>query len=55
MADTLEDAEAEARADVAENRFTSWAHRSAEGLGEAVFGTPVEKDGVTIVPVARVR
>ena len=56
MADTLDDAEKEARADAAEDGLT----RLAESLGanaaaSAVFGTPVERDGVTVIPVARVR
>ena len=56
MADILEDVEKEARADAAENGLT----RLAESLGanaaaSAVFGTPVERDGVTVIPVARVR
>lgn len=56
MADTLEDAETEAYADASENGLT----RLARGLGanaaaNSVFGTPVEREGVTVIPVARVR
>jgi len=58
MADPIEDAKREAEADAAasDDRF----NRLVESLGgtasaSAVFGDPVEKDGVTIVPVARVR
>jgi hypothetical protein len=58
MGDPIEDAKSEAEADVgaAPDRFT----RLVESLGgtasaSAVFGDPVEKDGVTVVPVARVR
>ena len=56
MADTLEDAENEARADAAENGLTRLAERlGAKAAASAVFGTPVERDGVTVIPVARVR
>jgi hypothetical protein len=58
MGDPIEDAKSEAEADVSASpdRFT----RLVESLGgtasaSAVFGDPVEKDGVTVVPVARVR
>lgn len=58
MADPLEEAKQEVEAGVAasDDRF----NRLVESLGgtasaSAVFGDPVEKDGVTIVPVARVR
>ena len=58
MADPLEEAKHEVEAGVAasDDRF----NRLVESLGgtasaSAVFGDPVEKDGVTIVPVARVR
>ena len=58
MADPMEDAKSEAEADVAASghRFD----RLVESLGgtasaSAVFGEPVERDGVTVVPVARVR
>jgi uncharacterized spore protein YtfJ len=56
MADTLEDAEKEARADAAENALSRLAERlGANAAASAVFGTPVERDGVTVIPVARVR
>jgi uncharacterized spore protein YtfJ len=56
MADDLEDAEKEARADAAENGLTRLAERlGAKAAASAVFGTPVERDGVTVIPVARVR
>jgi uncharacterized spore protein YtfJ len=56
MADTIEDAEKEARADAAENGLTRLAERlGANAAASAVFGTPVERDGVTVIPVARVR
>ncbi len=56
MADTLEDAEKEARADAAENALSRLAERlGAKAAASAVFGTPVERDGVTVIPVARVR
>ena len=56
MADDLEDAQKEARADAAENGLTRLAERlGAKAAASAVFGTPVERDGVTVIPVARVR
>lgn len=56
MADTLEDAEKEVRADAAEDGLTRLAERlGANAAASAVFGTPVERDGVTVIPVARVR
>ena len=56
MADPMEEAKREAEADAADERLNKFM----ESLGgtasaRAVFGEPVEKDGVTIVPVARVR
>ena len=58
MSDPIEEAKREAEADAGASgdRFS----RLVESLGatasaSAVFGDPVEKDGVTIVPVARVR
>jgi len=56
MADPMEEAKREAEAGAADDRFS----RLVESLGgtasaQAVFGAAVEKDGVTIVPVARVR
>lgn len=56
MADILEDVEKEARADAAENGLTRLAERlGANAAASAVFGTPVERDGATVIPVARVR
>jgi uncharacterized spore protein YtfJ len=56
MADPMTEAKREAEADAANERFS----KLLESLGgaataKAVFGEPVEKDGLTIVPVARVR
>ena len=56
MADPMDEARREAEADAADNRLG----KLVESLGgaasaKAVFGEPVEKDGVTVVPVARVR
>ena len=56
MADPMEEAKREAEADAADKRLS----KLVESLGgtasaKAVFGEPVEKDGVTVVPVARVR
>lgn len=56
MTDSLDEAKREAEAGAADDRFS----KLVEALGgtasaQAVFGAPVERDGVTIVPVARVR
>jgi len=56
MTDPMDEAKREAEAGVADDRFS----KLVESLGgtasaQAVFGAAVEKDGVTIVPVARVR
>jgi uncharacterized spore protein YtfJ len=56
MADPMDEAKREAEAKAADDRFT----KLVESLGGtasagAVFGAPIEKDGVTVVPVARVR
>jgi uncharacterized spore protein YtfJ len=56
MADQMEEARREAEADGADNRLS----KLVESLGgtasaKAVFGEPIERDGVTVVPVARVR
>ena len=56
MANPMDETKREAEAGAADDRLS----KLVESLGgtasaEAVFGTPVEKDGVTIVPVARVR
>jgi uncharacterized spore protein YtfJ len=56
MADTLEDAEKEARASAADNGVTRLAdHLGRNASASAVFGAPVEREGVTVIPVARVR
>jgi uncharacterized spore protein YtfJ len=56
VTDSLDEAKREAEAGAADDRFS----KLVEALGgtasaQAVFGAPVERDGVTIVPVARVR
>jgi uncharacterized spore protein YtfJ len=56
MTDPMDKAKRDAEAQAADDRLT----KLIESLGgaasaQAVFGTPVEKDGVTVVPVARVR
>ena len=56
MTDPLDKARRDAEAQVADDRLT----KLIESLGgtasaQVVFGTPIEKDGVTVVPVARVR
>jgi uncharacterized spore protein YtfJ len=56
MPDPMDEAKREAEAGVADDRLG----KLVEALGgtasaQAVFGTPIEKDGVTIVPVASVR
>jgi uncharacterized spore protein YtfJ len=56
MTDTLEDAEKEARASAADNGVTRLAdHLGRNASASAVFGALVERDGVTVIPVARVR
>ena len=56
MEDPTQEAKREAEAEAADEKLS----KLVESLGgtasaQAVFGAPVEKDGVTIVPVARVR
>ncbi len=56
MAEPLEDAKAAAKSAADDDKFV----KLIESLGgtasaASVFGDPVEKDGVTIIPVARVR
>ncbi len=56
MADATEEAKREAQAGAADDKFS----KLVEALGgtasaQTVFGAPVERDGVTVVPVARVR
>jgi uncharacterized spore protein YtfJ len=56
MTDTMTEAKRQAEADAADERFGKLL-KSVGGAAsaKAVFGQPVEKDGTTIVPVARVR
>lgn len=56
MTDPVDKAKRDPEAQAADDRLT----KLIESLGgaasaQAVFGTPVEKDGTTVVPVARVR
>ncbi len=56
MTDPMDKARLEAEAKAADDRFA----KLVESLGgtasaQAVFGAPIERDGVTVVPVARVR
>ena len=56
MADPMDEAKHEAEADVADERLNKFMKAlGGTASAKAVFGTPVEKDGVTVVPVARVR
>ena len=56
MADPIEEAKREAEAAAAGDRFSKLVESlGATASAQAVFGAAVEKDGVTIVPVARVR
>jgi len=56
MADTLEEAKEQAAADPFGNGFSRLAERlGASASASSVFGEPVERDGVTVIPVARVR
>ena len=60
MVATMEEARAEART-VAEDQLSErFLERMMEGIGakatvRAVFGQPIEREGVTVIPVARVR
>jgi len=56
MTDPMTEARREAEADAADERFGKLL-KSVGGTAtaKAVFGQPVEKDGTTVVPVARVR
>ncbi len=56
MADPVDEAKRAGEAAAADDRFS----KLVEALGgtasaHAVFGAPIERDGVTVVPVARVR
>lgn len=56
MADPMDEAKREAEAGVADDRFSKLvAALGGTASAQAVFGAAVEKDGVTVVPVARVR
>jgi uncharacterized spore protein YtfJ len=56
MADPMEEAKREAEAGAADDRLSKLVQSlGGTASAQAVFGAPVEKDGVTIVPVARVR
>ena len=56
MADQLTEAKREAVADATDERFGKLLKSlGGAATAKAVFGQPVEKDGITIVPVARVR
>jgi uncharacterized spore protein YtfJ len=54
--DTEEQARREAEQAAADERLGKLAERlGASASARAVFGDPVERDGVTVIPVARVR
>jgi uncharacterized spore protein YtfJ len=55
MADTVEDAKREAREDAGDGIARLANRMGAAASAEAVFGTAVEREGVTVIPVARVR
>ena len=56
MADTLEEAKGKVAADTFGDSFSWLAERlGASASASSVFGEPVERDGVTVIPVARVR
>ncbi len=56
MSDTLEEAKDEARADGFGDGIVKLADRlGGSAKASTVFGDPVERDGVTVIPVARVR
>jgi hypothetical protein len=55
MADTLDEAKAKAQADGGSSFVKLAEQLGARAGADAVFGTPVERDGVTVIPVARVR
>ena len=56
MADTLEEVKEQAAADPFGDGFSRLAERlGASASASSVFGEPVERDGVTVIPVARVR
>ena len=56
MADPRDEAKREAEAGVADDRLSKLVTAlGGTASAQAVFGAPIEKDGVTIVPVASVR
>jgi uncharacterized spore protein YtfJ len=56
MASTEEDIRQELEAKTSDDRLTRLAERlGATAAASAVFGTPVESEGTTVIPVARVR
>ena len=56
MTDPMDKARRDAESQVADDRLTKLiASLGGTASAQVVFGTPVEKDGVTVVPVARVR
>jgi uncharacterized spore protein YtfJ len=56
MADTLDEAKAQASSGPFGDGFSRLAERlRASASASSVFGEPVERDGVTVIPVARVR
>jgi uncharacterized spore protein YtfJ len=56
MADPLEDAKRKAEAEASDDGLVRIAEKIGASAGaNAVFGSPVERDGVTVIPVARVR
>jgi uncharacterized spore protein YtfJ len=56
MTDPMTEAKRQAEADAADERFGKLLKSlGGAATAKAVFGQPVEKDGTTIVPVARVR
>ena len=56
MASTEEDIREQVEADVSDDKLTRMAERlGATAAASAVFGTPVESEGTTVIPVARVR
>jgi len=56
MADPMDEAKKAAEAAAADDRLGKLAQAlGGTASAQAVFGAPVERDGVTVVPVARVR
>jgi hypothetical protein len=56
MADPVDKAKREAEAAAADDKFAKLVEAfGGTASAQAVFGAPVERDGVTVVPVARIR